>query len=317
MVIKDCCKSPYNFFKKKEATLNFEPITLDSVDIIYPFFREHKFRTCDFTIGGLYMWVDYFKYEYCIYEDTLFIKGSNEDDLQEKAFTLPIGKLPLIDSLCLLKDYCIRENIRLTLSAVPESGMEQIKELFVDAEISELENWSDYLYDSNSLATLVGHRYNKKRNRTNKFKREYPDYAYKRITPENIGQVNAFFKAYCEEYGKDNPLSQYENKMVSDILENYDRFDFPGGYIEVGGRIIAFTIGEVIGDTLYVHIEKAIYNYAGSYEMINMLFAQDIVENNNGVLCINREEDVGDPGLREAKMSYHPIELLAKYNVVI
>jgi len=315
MLLKECCKSPYLFDIKTESVLKFEPVTLNTLNIIYPFFKLQEFRTCDFTIGGLYMWIDYFNYEYCIYKNTLFIKGHQEDDLRKVAFAFPIGELPLMDALCLLKQYCSHENIKLTLSAVPEEGMMQIKELAVDCNISKLEDWSDYIYDSKSLATLVGHKYNKKRNRVNKFEKTYPGYSYEKITPDNIKEIRSFFTDYIKNNEKTNPMSQYENKMVLSILDNYFVFGFSGGVIRVNGEIIAFTVGEVIGDTLYVHIEKALYNYVGAYEIINMKFADDILHDKENILFINREEDVGDPGLRKAKMAYHPVKLLDKYNI--
>ncbi len=69
--------------KESEHNLVFKPITLDSLSEIEPFLHRQCYRTCDFSIGGIYMWVDYFGYEYCISQDTLFIKGGEEDNLQK------------------------------------------------------------------------------------------------------------------------------------------------------------------------------------------------------------------------------------------
>ena len=79
--------------KESEHNLVFKPITLDSLSEIEPFLHRQCYRTCDFSIGGIYMWVDYFGYEYCIFQDTLFIKGGEEDNLQNTAFAVPVGKL--------------------------------------------------------------------------------------------------------------------------------------------------------------------------------------------------------------------------------
>ena len=76
-------------------------------------------------------------------------------------------------------------------------------------------------------------------------------------------------------------------------------------------------MGEIIEDVLYVHIEKADRNLNGLYEMINMSFSKDMKETYPSLAYINREEDAGDPGLRKAKESYHPVMLLNKYNVLI
>ena len=299
-----------------DCHLVFKPITLDSLHEIAPYLTRQSYRTCDFSIGGIYMWVGYFGYEYAICRDTLFIKGGEEDHLQNTAFAVPVGSLDLKDSLPLLGAYCRQHGLPFILSAVPEPAAQAIAELY-GCPITELPDWGDYLYRATDLATLVGHRFNKKRNRVNKFKSTYPDFQYEAITPQNLPELIAFFDRYMQAYHKDSELFAYEESMVAQVLREYDRLPFDGGVLRVGGEIAAFTIGEVINDTLFVHIEKAIISYIGAYETINMLFALYIFSNHSQILYINREEDVGDSGLRYAKQSYQPLLLLKKYNIYI
>lgn len=299
-----------------DCHLVFKPITLDSLHEIAPYLTRQSYRTCDFSIGGIYMWVGYFGYEYAICRDTLFIKGGEEDHLQNTAFAVPVGSLDLKDSLPLLGAYCRQHGLPFILSAVPEPAAQAIAELY-GCPITELPDWGDYLYRATDLATLVGHRFNKKRNRVNKFKSTYPDFQYEAITPQNLPELIAFFDRYMQAYHKDSELFAYEESMVAQVLREYDRLPFEGGVLRVGGEIAAFTIGEVINDTLFVHIEKAIISYIGAYETINMLFALYISSNHSQILYINREEDVGDSGLRYAKQSYQPLLLLKKYNIHI
>ena len=80
-------------------------------------------------------------------------------------------------------------------------------------------------------------------------------------------------------------------------------------------HIVAFTIGEIIGDTLFTHIEKMDHSVPGAGESINRFFAQHITSRHPEVRYINREEDAGDEGLRQAKLSYHPAILLTKYDI--
>jgi hypothetical protein len=114
---------------------------------------------------------------------------------------------------------------------------------------------------------------------------------------------------------KNNDIFRNEEKMVKVVLNNYSAFGFVGGVLKVGGKVVAFTIGEVVNDTLFIHIEKASREYAGIYETLSLLFARDLTDKN--IEYINREEDVGDEGLRKSKMSYNPIALLDKYNVEV
>lgn len=295
--------------------LVFKPVTLDSIAEIRDFLQIQPYRTCDFSIGGIYMWAAYFKYEYAIFEDTLFMKGVSEVDSSELAFSLPLGALPLKESIGVLQNYCGKINRKLVLSAVPEEAMQKLAEEYA-CENYKLEDWTDYLYDAKLLATLPGKLYQKKRNHVNKFNKLYPGAIYHRIDQSNLDKVSAFFEFYRRQYDKASSLFCNEMNMTAQVLENFSLFDFIGTVLMVEGQVAGFTIGEIINDTLYVHIEKADKNFDGVYEALNMKFAEDILAGYPEVKYINREEDVGDEGLRKAKLSYHPIHLLGKYNLV-
>lgn len=300
--------------------LSFQPVTLASMQEIYRYLNLSHSRTCDFTVGGIFMWIEYFDYRYCIQDDTLFIMGRLEDDRREIAFSLPLGALPLSRSVGMIEEYCRAHGLTPNMSAVPEDALPVLRAAFPTCRVDELVDWGDYLYDSCSLATLMGHKYNKKRNRVNKFAREYPRYEYRRLMPDDVPAVRAFFEErYCRQTDF-SEMARYENGAVLQVLDNYARLvalGFSGGYIVVDDRIVAFTIGEVLGDTLYVHIEKALYDYAGSYEAINYRYAADCGSEHPEVLYINREDDAGDAGLREAKRSYNPLGILKKYDVFL
>ena len=302
--------------KEGECELSFKPITLESLPQIAPFLYRQSYRTCDFSIGGIYMWVDYFGYEYGICHDTLFIKGGEEDNLQNTAFAIPVGALKLPDAIQLLGRYCSRHGVPLILSAVPEPAALEIQRLY-NCPVTELPDWGDYLYNATDLATLVGHRFNKKRNRVNKFKNTYPDFEFEAIAPKNLPEIIGFFDAYMRDYQKDSPLFAYEESKVLQVLHEYGELNFEGCALRVSGKIVAFSVGEVIGDTLIVHIEKARKEIVGAYEAVNMLYAAYMTQRFPLVRFINREDDAGDPGLREAKLSYNPETILKKYNIVL
>ena len=294
--------------------LVFKPITLDSLSEIAPYLPQQNYRTCDFSIGGIYMWVDYFGYEYAICHDTLFIRGGEEDHLQNTAFAVPVGALDLKESIPLLGAYCRQHGQPLILSAVPEPAAQTIAGLY-GCPVTELPDWGDYLYRASDLATLVGHRFNKKRNRVNKFKSTYPDFQYEPVTAQNLPELKAFFDRYMQAYHKDSELFAYEESKVAQVLHEYDRLPFEGGLLRVGGEIAAFSVGEVVNDTLIVHIEKARKDIVGAYEAINYFYSAQMAETHPEVQYINREDDAGDPGLREAKLSYNPETILKKYNI--
>ncbi len=306
----------YRLCKTISMDITFKPITRDDLPLIEPFLRRQSYRTCDFSIGGIYMWVDFFGYEYAIYQETLFIKGGEEGNLHNIAYAIPIGALPLHNSIEILRSYASTHQHTCILSAIPESAAHEIARLY-QVEITELPDWGDYLYSANDLATLAGKRFQKKRNRVNKFKSLYPDYQYEVISAKNLPELRTFFTQYCQENQKDSPLFVYEENMVTQILSEYEALPFEGGVLRVAGKIVAFSIGEVMQDSLIVHIEKGNKEIAGVYEAINQFYTTSMVERHPEVKYINREDDAGDPGLREAKLSYNPIAILKKYNIVL
>lgn len=298
------------------SPLHFKTITFEDMHLITPYLNRQESRTTDFSYGGILMWVDVFNYEYCIYKDTLFIKGAVEDDLTKPAFSMPLGELPLAESVKLLKEYCDEQGIKLEFSAVPLSYLEDFRNL-EPTQIEELEDWADYLYDAEGLATLKGKKLSKKRNHVNRFMADYHDHTLLTMTPENAILALKFMDLFDLE-GDDTEMAIIEREQTRKMIKEFMKGDnkMHGALLLVDGKVVAFTIGDIVGDTLFIHIEKALRAYNGSYETINTLFARKMLAEHPDIRYINREDDSGDPGLRKAKESYHPITLLRKYNVI-
>ena len=149
-------------------------------------FGEPLAGLCDFTIGGIYLWKDYFMYSLQIVDGTLFIKGVAEDNLEVPAFSLPVGAMPLAESLGLLREHCTSNGIRPLLSAVPADRLDEIRSSINVAEVSELPDWADYLYEIEPMATFKGKKMSKKRNHVNRFYSDHPDAIFEPLTTGNI-----------------------------------------------------------------------------------------------------------------------------------
>lgn len=316
------------------SPLAFKEITLADLPGINRIIRsaanENCSRTCDYTIGGIFMWIDFFDYRFCIYRDTLFICGVSEKDDMSTAFSLPIGKLPLAVSIGMLRDYCELHHLRLRFSAIPADRIDDFRREAEWIE-SELTDWSDYLYDIEALATLTGKRYNKKRNHVNRFFAENPDAELVPITTDNVAAVKSAYMKFTENEITDDSdddifdfggYEEYdstrieEQAMTISVLDNLDNYPFEGVYLTDGRRnIVAFSLAEIIGDTAYIHIEKMDHSVAGAGETINKMFAGCLLKRYPELKFANREEDCGDPSLRYTKQSYHPSSLLRKFDL--
>lgn len=285
--------------------------------VIRKYLEREKGRTTDFSYGGVLMWVDFFKYEYAVYNDTLFIKGVVENDLSKPAFSLPVGSMPIEESITVLRDYCGKRDIALELSAVPEYAVEELKKAGAKS-VEPLEDWSDYLYDAEMLASLHGKKMGKKRNHVNAFLTHNPEWRYEPLTADNAQEALRFMDIYDEE-ADDTFMAKEESHLSRELIRMLAEGDdnlFGGILYASPGNVAAITIGDVKGDTLFVHIEKGDKRIPGSYETVNKEFASHMTAICPQIKFINREDDSGDEGLRRAKESYHPVELLKKYNVI-
>jgi hypothetical protein len=293
--------------------LTFDKITAENILKTAEYFKYKISRTSDYTVGAIYMWRDFYDTSIAIYDDMIFYKVKF---LNRISFTLPVGGGSLPKAMEALKEYCRSNDLPLWFCTVPEEALPVLVNEF-GGTIPGIpsRDWADYLYLAEDLAEMAGRRYSGQRNHINKFKKLYPDYSYQRITTDHIPRIIEFLKDYAENHGKEASLAQEELNRTLELMPFLEKFNLLGGFIEVNGSIVAMSIGEIVNDTLYCHIEKANRDYQGSYQMIVKEFASDMIK--SGIKYINREEDVGDEGLRTSKLSYHPIQLLDKYCVLI
>lgn len=323
----DCRIAAYNDIIDSNAIMNaslsaladklvFRPITSADMPAIWNILKEEPGRTTDFSYGGVLMWVDVFKYEYAILNDTLFIKGRVENDISTVAFSLPVGAMDLTSSIAIFKEYCRRHELSLIFSAVPEYALDNLRQAGA-REISPIDDMADYLYSAESLSTLSGKKYGKKRNHVNQFLAAYPDWSVEPLTPLNADEALRFMDEIDAE-GDNVPMAVAERKLNREVLRNIMDGDavYMGIILRGKGEMLGFTVGDIKGDTLFVHIEKALREAPGAFEMINKTFAAMVTADHPEIKFINREDDSGDMGLRLAKQSYHPVEMLKKYNVL-
>lgn len=298
--------------------LSFKPLRLPDMPLVNRYLQRSGSRACDYTIGGLYMWIDYLRYEYCVVDDTLFIKGVDEVDTSRTAFMMPVGALSTGAAVEMILDYCRIHDITPVFTAVPADRVDDLMDVVGQSALREpISDWDDYLYDIQSLATLSGKHLMKKRNHVNRFFADNPNWSFEALTHEILPETILFFEGQSHPDDPEaTPLELYEARQCRRVLANLSSYPFEGAVLRgESGEIVAFAVGEVIGDTLFVHIEKMNHEVSGAGAAINKLFAAYMLRRHPALRYANREEDCGDTGLRQAKESYYPSIKLAKYNV--
>lgn len=295
--------------------VSFKPITIDDRDIITSYTLNSIYRNCDFSFANMCSWRFLYDSEYAISDGFLLIRFWIEDK-SRLAYMFPLGKGDLKQAFCTIEKDSLEHGHPLLLLGISPEAKTLAEETFPGSfTYIQERDYYDYIYLREDLVQLKGKKYQSKRNHINNFKKAY-NYTYMPLTPEIVPQCleleRKWYKANnTEEDG--NELSN-ERRSMTYALQNYDKLGIIGGAICVDGEIVAFSYGAPINqDTFGVHVEKADVNYDGSYALINQEFASHIPDY---FTYVNREEDLGIPGLRKAKLSYQPAILLEKNGAV-
>lgn len=282
--------------------MNWKKLTLESREELQKFLKN-RFETSDMNFTNLFLWSFSENIQYLVEDEILYIKGFYEGD---EYYFSPVSKDENKDNIVVAVKKIKEKNGKIVF--VPESYKEFLKDNFI---VTEERDSFDYIYLQEDLAELKGRKFSSKKNKINKFTRTY-NYTYEKISRENIEDIRIFQREWTENRKEDKIIIS-ENMGIEEILNNYEALELRGGVIKVDGKIVAYAIGEKLTENMgVIHIEKGIFDYQGSYQMINMYVAN---EEFSDVEFINREDDFGSIGLREAKLSYHPTKFLKKYSI--
>ncbi|SHI16210.1 hypothetical protein SAMN02745823_02902 [Sporobacter termitidis DSM 10068] len=292
--------------------MDFKTLSLSHIDLLRPYFSSNLCRICDCTIGGTFIWRDLFNTEFAIVDRVLYLKVRYLTG--DIAFTPPRGEIGAEkETYDRIISFSREIGCPPRLCAVSSHRLERIKEYYPNAKAYTDRAWTDYLYLSEDIRDLSGRRYSGQRNHINKFLREYPDWTFEQLGSGNLRDVRDFFESYAKEHIKDYAAYDEGNIKTLEVLDNLEHYGMFGGVLKARGQVVGASLGETVGDTLFVHIEKSLTEYNGSYPMLVNQFAKMFAVGD--VAHINREEDDGVEGLRTSKLSYHPTALLDKYVV--
>lgn len=289
--------------------LKFKKAELADAKELSAAFDSYKGKICDFSAGNVIFWRDHYGISYHLDEECLVLKYDNMGE--RESFSYPIGE----DSNGVIDKLFELTADKLCLSCLTEEQLEDVKKSFKLLEVIYSEDFDDYVYSAEDIITLKGRKYNGQRNHINKFKRLYPDARFEVITKENAHIAKEFCEYYFEN-SKATDVSETESKQLSEMFDNWEAYLQFGGMLVLDGKAIGISVGEIVNDTLIVHVEKANTAFDGVYPMLTNSFARAFADTER-CRFINREEDCGEEGLRISKKSYHPTEMIKKYAVVI
>lgn len=281
-----------------------ETLTLKHKNILDCLFSTQKTLISEYSFSGFFLFTDVYAYQVSKLHSAVIITGTD-------------GHRPFVVLPC----SCPSKEILLQLQqqdhyikALSYRGKEEIQKLLGNTDnytIISDEGDFDYMYKRSNLQTLSGRKFHKKRNLINHFMHEYTQHTTVKITAERLNDVWYLLQKWNVTHHTDADSDYLACKKA---IIHYKELDFLGQITYVKGVPVGFVIGELRNNNIcaVIHFEKGDVDYVGIYQYINQKFVSSLPEE---CKVINREQDLGKEGLRQAKRTYRPNALLKKYRV--
>lgn len=276
-------------------------IDLSDAEVLRKQIGSPTAEICDHSIGNIFMWKDVLDTD-SIGADALCLAEHYTGDTYF-ALRASDGKyIPRIEALL------AQFGTPLYLCSMTEDEVAALQKAYGDRfSYTGEDGAADYIYDADALRAFVGRKYHTQKNHMNAFLRLYPDYSF--LPCEDTDALLAFLEEYEASVNDTSESAARETLACKRLIPMLPHLGLDTRILSIGGKICGFCVMEKVGDTLMIHIEKALAAYRGIYPMLVHLEACAYPD----VRYINREEDDGNEGLRRAKRSYNPILLKQKY----
>jgi hypothetical protein len=288
--------------------LTFEPITLDRQNDYLALLSRCPQVGSDYSFINAWAWADEYGLQWAWDGELVWLRQSRP----REALWAPMGPWREIDWDRRMES---AELAGRSFIRVPEQLSDIWAARFGDrVRVDPARDHWDYVYLMSDLVDLPGNRFHKKKNLLRQFEKSF-DFRYVEFGPKLIDQALAMQEDWCTWRDcESSELLSSENQAIYRVLSHWHRFDrIMGGALIVEGIIVAYTLAEPLtADTLVIHFEKGCPAFKGGYQAINQMF---LANAGGGYRFVNREQDLGNEGLRKAKESYNPVDYLKKSNV--
>ena len=312
--------------------IEYKAISFEALDIIRPYLRWEDVQGCEWSGVNLLTW-NHYGLEYAIVRDHLVLRFIYDG---QYTHTMPLPPVPegvehpRLDETgdgCMecviraLRDECFAHHQPFSITNLNQWEIDFLKRTFPgEFEFSEpLTERYDYICLRENIINLPGHALRPKRQHLSQFPKFYPDHEYRTLEPSMFAECLELLQRWSDNAEAIGHVQEADNKVmeresIGHVFDNWERFKAIGGALYVDGKMVAFTYGVPINvNTFDLCVEKADIAYKGVYTVVRHEFMKQIPER---YTYINLEEDLGLPGLRRAKSSYHPAYQLKKDRAV-
>lgn len=291
--------------------LKFKNVTLEDKDWATRCMRQMNSRGSDYTFSNLFNWAEVHSFKIAQMDNMLLIRSGAESF----NYMYPVGKGDAIAAIKAMEQDAREHGMRFVMYGIPKEGVDVVEAALPDKmEIKPVRDNFDYIYSRESLATLSGKKLHSKKNHANRFLKSHDDWKYEPINEQNVDEAWKMSVLWCKQVGCESHGLHRETCAVKSAMDHFFELGLKGALLRVDGRVVAYTVGsEVTDDTFVVHIEKAFPDVDGAYTMINQQFVKNELSKYE---YVNREDDIGDEGLRKAKESYRPVMMHERFIAV-
>ena len=259
--------------------------------------------SCEYNFANLFAWQMSSQLSWTIYQDRVLIY----DTVSKNSF-MPLGKVLNPSELIVLSLQMQAAGIAGVFSLCPETYIKQYPEITDYFQVESNRDISEYVYEVESLSQLTGVKLHKKRNLISQFKRTFPGYEVHSLDGGFRSQALNLSKTMLEKYTTLPKSLKDEFSAIQMSFEYFDALNLEGIAITIEDKVVAFSVfSRLNADTYDIHFEKADVNFKGAAQVINQETARHL---QGRCRFLNREQDLGVKGLRQAKLSYEPKELI-------
>ena len=299
--------------------IDFKMLGKEDKPVLDKFFHARYYENSHLNFTNFYMWRTPYHIQWKVEDDVLYMINEYDGVLASRQPFCEPEKWPKATKKILaFFEEQGRPVYLMGLEKDYAAYLQGERQSLAAFDVKDDRDNADYVYLAEKLITLSGRKLHSKKNHLNAFHKLYPQAEYLPITGDLIPacrkELESWYAMRSEDLQND-PFIGYERAAIHEVFDNYEAFQLKGGLIRIDGRVVAFTFGEALNtDTAVIHVEKADPNVRGAYPAINQGFVEHVWSN---MTYINREEDMGLPGLRKAKESYKPEKMIEKFNATV
>ena len=285
---------------------SFAPVTLADMAVIRPLLLAEDVCFCEYNFANLFMWGDIYKTRWLLQEDRLWIYNGHDD-----LMLMPVGRPLDLAGLLAVSDGLRRAGKSGNFVLVDPEFVQENPDLGRAFHVAADPDNGDYIYLNQKLVDLPGNKLHKKRNQINQFLQQHPDHVVRPLQASDLDVCLGLSKKWCLLRTCEELDFAHETSALTRALNHFVELELQGVAILLAGELLAFSIFSRLNSNMAdVHFEKFDPEVKGIGQGINWATAKALV---GTYKYVNREQDLGIEGLRQAKRSYSPEYVLNAY----